>query len=117
MPTARPSSAPRWLALAALLAAAACAREQERRELAAAPRAIGMCASCHGPLGRSPQRGTPHLAAQDEDYLVASMLQYRNGQRPHAAMRAVMGALSEAEIRELARFYATRPACAGEGGG
>lgn len=105
------------LLAASVLAAAACAPEAERHALAEAPRAIGMCASCHGPTGRSALKGTPHIAGQDEEYLVLSMLQYRDGQRPHPAMRAVMGSLSEQEIRELARWYAGQSPCPQGGGG
>ncbi len=100
-----------------LLCAAACARDAEQQALAEAPPSIGMCASCHGPTGRSALRGTPHIAGQDEEYLILSMLQYRDGYRPHPAMRAVMGALSEQEIRELARWYAAQDRCAAEAGG
>lgn len=107
-----------WLtALFALYAAAACAPEQGQGAPNAAPRSVGMCASCHGPTGRSPLKGTPHIGGQDEEYLVVSMIQYREGLRPHAAMRAVMGSLSEEEIRELARWYAAQDRCGGEGGG
>lgn len=58
------------LAASVLAATAACAPEAERHALAEAPRAIGMCASCHGPTGRSALKGTPHIAGQDEEYLV-----------------------------------------------
>jgi cytochrome c553 len=75
------------------------------------PRQLGMCATCHGEDGRSRLRGTPHLNGQDEDYLLASLLQYRDGQRSHAAMRAVVGALSEDDIRIFAAWYARQAPC------
>lgn len=78
------------------------------------PRQLGMCATCHGEDGRSRLRGTPHLDGQDEDYLVASLLQYRSGQRSHAAMRAVVGALSDADIRAFAAWYARQDPCKGD---
>jgi cytochrome c553 len=75
------------------------------------PRQLGMCATCHGEDGRSRIAGTPHLNGQDEAYLVDSMLQYRDGRRSHAAMRAVVGALSEADIRGFAAWYARQSPC------
>lgn len=108
---------PPLLGLLLLLCAAACARDGGQQALAGAPPSLGMCASCHGPTGRSALRGTPHIAGQDEEYLILAMLQYRDGYRPHAAMRAVIGSLSEREIRELARWYAAQDRCAMEAGG
>ncbi len=78
------------------------------------PRQLGMCATCHGEDGRARLRGTPHLNGQDEDYLIASLLQYRDGQRSHAAMRAVVGALSDADIRGFAAWYARQNPSTGD---
>ncbi|HRQ35973.1 MAG TPA: cytochrome c [Chiayiivirga sp.] len=105
----------RSLAALSTLLLAACGEVPGGQEQAGIerPRQLGMCATCHGEDGRSRIRGTPHLHGQDEDYLVASMLQYRDGQRSHGAMRAVVGALSEADIRAFAAWYARHDACNG----
>jgi cytochrome c553 len=82
----------------------------------AAPAKLGLCASCHGIEGRSSIPGYPHLAGQDAAYLRAQLLAYRDGSRPHAQMQAIVGVLSEAEIEEMAAWYASRacqPAAAG----
>lgn len=71
-----------------------------------------MCEACHGADGRSRAAGTPHLAAQDEQYLRDAMLQYRDGRRTHAPMRAIMQAVPEAEVPALAAWYAAQPAAA-----
>lgn len=77
---------------------------------AAAPRPaqLGLCAACHGEDGISRAPGTPHLAGQDEQYLVDALNQYRSGRRDVAAMRAVSGALSAADIAALARWYSAQ---------
>ena len=69
-------------ALAVLLATAATLAP-------ARPPQLGLCASCHTESGCSRTAGTPHLAAQDETYLRQALTAYRNGERSHAAMRAL----------------------------
>lgn len=73
------------------------------------PTQLGLCAACHGENGVSRAVGTPHLAGQDEQYLVDALTQYRSGKRNVAAMRAVSGALSVEDIRTFARWYAAQP--------
>lgn len=72
------------------------------------PGQLGLCAACHGEDGIARVPGTPHLAGQDERYLIDALNQYRSGRRDVAAMRAVSGALSEADIAALARWYAAQ---------
>lgn len=72
------------------------------------PAQLGLCAACHGEDGIARAPGTPHLAGQDEQYLVDALKQYRSGRRDAAAMRAVSGALSEADIAAFARWYAAQ---------
>jgi cytochrome c553 len=74
----------------------------------ARPAQLGLCASCHGEDGRGREPGTPHLAAQDETYLRQALQAYRAGQRKHAAMQAIAGALSQADIAAFARWYAAQ---------
>lgn len=72
------------------------------------PARLGLCASCHGDTGRAPIRGMPHLAGQDLDYLKAALAAYRSGARDVAVMRAALGALTQAELDELAAWYAAQ---------
>lgn len=90
-----------WVPLAALCAGSALAMPPR-------PPQLGLCAACHGENGIARVAGTPHLAAQDEQYLVDALQQYRSGKRDVAAMRAVSGALSVDDIRALARWYAAQ---------
>jgi cytochrome c553 len=75
----------------------------------ARPARLGLCASCHGESGRSLMKGTPHLAGQDLDYLKAALAAYRSGARDVAVMRAAVGALTTAELDELAAWFAAQP--------
>jgi cytochrome c553 len=75
------------------------------------PAQLGLCIACHTDAGRSGPPGTPRLAGQDQTYLQASLLAYRNGDRRHPGMRAIAGALSAADIEALAAWYAAQPAC------
>jgi cytochrome c553 len=76
----------------------------------AKPARLGLCASCHGESGRALMKGTPHLAGQDLDYLKSALAAYRSGARDVAVMRAAVGALSLAELDDLAAWYAAQPA-------
>lgn len=78
------------------------------------PAQLGLCVACHTDDGRAGPPGTPRIAGQDEAYLRASLLAYRSGERRHAGMRAIAGALSPAEIDAFAAWYAAQPACAPE---
>jgi cytochrome c553 len=94
------------------LAAGGCARADDSASAATAavtkPGQLGLCASCHGEDGRARMPATPHLDGQDEAYLVAALTAYRDGTRPHAAMRAIAGSLRDDDIAALARWYAAQ---------
>jgi len=73
------------------------------------PAKLGLCASCHGANGIATLPAHPHLAGQDEAYLRAALRAYRSGARQHAPMQAAIGAISDAELDALARYYASLP--------
>jgi cytochrome c553 len=64
------------------------------------------CASCHGEDGNASGADMPTLAGQDARYFTKAMLAYKNGKRDHAKMYEAVEPLSEADIRNLAAFYA-----------
>lgn len=64
-----------------------------------------MCAGCHGPNGKSIVPSYPHLAGQDESYLVKQLKDFRSGQRPNQIMNSMAAGLSDADIENLASFY------------
>jgi len=67
------------------------------------------CKTCHGLDGRGVAPAIPHLAAQRERYLVASLKEYKDGKRIHAALRDLTANMSEADMRNIAAYYAGQP--------
>ena len=101
VPATAPNVAP---AAAAAPAAAGAGDPQKGRERTQA------CEGCHGIEGwrtaypevyRVPKLGGQHAA-----YLVAALKQYRSGERSHPSMRAIASSLSDADISNLAAYYA-----------
>jgi cytochrome c553 len=65
------------------------------------------CDTCHGVNGVSPTPDqTPSLAGKGERYLLEQLRAFRSGKRKHETMLIMGSKLSEAEMRELARYYA-----------
>jgi cytochrome c553 len=57
--------------------------------------------------GKGAAPGIPNLAGQRESYLVASMKEYLEGKRVHAALRDVAAHMSPADMRNVAAYYAS----------
>jgi len=66
------------------------------------------CAGCHGETGITRIPGMPSLVGLDPKYLVASLNAYRSGQRRHDMMKTLVSALSDADMNNIAFFYATQ---------
>jgi cytochrome c553 len=66
------------------------------------------CGSCHGETGISSMPGMPSLVGLDPKYLVSAVNAYRNGQRRHDLMKALVSGLSEADVANVALYYASQ---------
>jgi len=66
-----------------------------------------MCTPCHGANGLAVAPNTPHLAGQPEPYLVEQLKAYRSGKRAHAVMGVVATPLTDADIADLAAWFAS----------
>ena len=76
-----------------------------------APKAAQTCVACHGIDGIGILPEYPNLAGQYEDYLRVALKAYRSGQRKNAVMAGMAAPLTDADIKELARYYSKqRPA-------
>jgi len=64
------------------------------------------CAACHGVNGKSSIPTNPHLAGQQELYLVKAIKDYRDGKRKDPMMSTMAAKLSDADIADLAAFFA-----------
>jgi cytochrome c553 len=81
------------------------------KAVGAAPKAAQTCVACHGAEGVGILPEYPNLAGQHADYLENSLRGYRSGQRKNAVMAGMAAPLTDADIRELARYYSSqRPA-------
>ena len=67
------------------------------------------CKACHGLDGRGVAPGIPHLAAQREHFLLASLYEYKDGRRSHAALKGMAEHMSDADLRNVATYYASQP--------
>lgn len=89
----------------------------EKKEAAVAPAdmaagkavAEAQCVGCHDLNGRGKAPGIPNLAPQTERYLVASLQAYKEGTRIHAALHDLISELTDAQIRNVAGYFAGLP--------
>jgi len=67
------------------------------------------CKSCHGLDGKGAGPAIPHLAAQRERYLAAALKEYKDGKRHHSGLRDLATKMTDADIRNIAAYYASQP--------
>jgi cytochrome c553 len=75
------------------------------------PASAQVCVACHGNdgVGITPQY--PTLSGQHESYIVRALTDYKKGGRRNAIMAGFAAQLTDADIRQLAAYYAAqRPA-------
>ena len=63
------------------------------------------CTACHGQNGISVNAAWPTLAGQYEDYLLNSLMQYRDGTRGDPVMTAQAALIAEEDVALLARYF------------
>lgn len=66
------------------------------------------CAACHGTNGNSVS-GTPVLAGLNRGYFVTQMQAFRSAGLPSTVMHRHAKGLTEAEIEQLADYFAAQP--------
>ncbi len=66
-----------------------------------------MCAACHGVSGIGTMPDTPNLAGQPSTYLAEQLKQFRSGKRSHEVMNLIAKPLTDADIAELADWFAS----------
>ena len=76
-------------------------------DVAAGKAKSAMCAGCHGANGISVVPTYPNLAGQKKDYLVLTLKGFRDGSRVNATMNPMAKPLSDADIENLAAYYAS----------
>ncbi|HEV3350604.1 MAG TPA: c-type cytochrome [Methylomirabilota bacterium] len=94
------------VAAACLLLAAAAA---PAADLEAGRRKAQVCAGCHGPDGNATIPGTPSLAGQPVYFTHWQLIKYRDGRRKDPQMSPLAEKLDDADMADLAAFYAAQP--------
>ena len=67
-----------------------------------------LCATCHGADGNSEQSVNPKIAGQKFNYIVKQLQDYKSGARANATMAAMVAALSDEDIMDLAAWYSSQ---------
>lgn len=97
---------PVWLAIAGMLVAG--------HALAAGPTAAALvndrCSTCHGLDGNATSPIFPSLAAQNQDYLVKQLKDFKSKRRASEIMAPQVADLSDESIAALATFFSNKSA-------
>lgn len=88
------------------VAVAGAAGAVQAGDAAAGKAKANTCVACHGANGVSNNPMYPNLAGQKEQYLAKQMKEFRDGKRQDPVMSAMAKPLSDADIANLAAYYA-----------
>lgn len=101
-------------ALAATLSTAALASEPVKTakpDLAAGEaKATQVCVACHAVDGSRGAPSFPILQGQHPEYLVKQLTEFKSGKRKNAVMLGFASGLSDADMRNVAAFFASKKA-------
>ena len=102
------TSLARVLAAATLCAATGPALAQDAAALRVSALAA-TCANCHGTLGRAVEgAAVPGLAGMPAVYLVEQLKAFKAGTRPATVMHQLAKGFSEAQVEQLAAYFAAQ---------
>lgn len=79
-------------------------------DAAAGKTKAAVCAACHGANGKATMPNYPHLAGQNEAYLVSALKAYRSKERQggmSALMQAQAANLTDDDINNLAAYFSS----------
>jgi cytochrome c553 len=65
------------------------------------------CLPCHSLDGKGAAPGIPTLAGEPQQYLIASLAEYKDGKRVHGALRNIAGNLKDADTRNVTGYFAS----------
>lgn len=66
-----------------------------------------VCVACHGIAGKASVPVYPHLAGQQEAYLLKQLKAFKDGSRKEPLMVPFMAPLTDADMENLAAYYAS----------
>ena len=67
-----------------------------------------VCSACHGADGTSVNPQWPNLKGQKEEYLIKQIKAFRDGTRKDPTMAPMVAGLTDADIANLAAYYASQ---------
>ena len=70
--------------------------------------ATQVCAACHAADGTRGSPANPIIAGQHADYLAKQLAEFKEGKRQNPVMQGMAKPLSEADIKNVAAFYASK---------
>ncbi len=76
-------------------------------DIAAGKAKAATCVGCHGMKGISNAPNYPNLAGQKEKYLIIAINSYRSGSRNDPTMKAMVAALNDDDVSNLAAYFAS----------
>jgi cytochrome c553 len=89
--------------------AATPAPKAEKPDLAKGEAIVGgVCAACHMADGNSSTPVNPKLAQQHPEYIIKQLQEYKSGKRANAVMMGFASQLSDADMRNVAYFLASK---------
>lgn len=100
-------------AFAALAGGAALAAEPAaaaKPDLAKGQAASAACQACHLADGNRGAPANPILQGQHPEYLVKQLMEFKSGKRKNAVMTGMAAPLSDADMKNIAAFYASKQA-------
>jgi cytochrome c553 len=105
------------LLLAASVTTASFAAEGEAKPVAVKPdlakgqaTSTNVCAACHRNDGSRGSPANPILQGQHPEYLVKQLSEFKSGKRANAIMSGMAATLTEADMKNVAAFYAGKTA-------
>ena len=76
-------------------------------DIAAGKAKSATCAACHGANGKSVIPRYPHLAGQQEQYLLKQLKDFKSKKRNDPVMSAMAIPLSDTDMANIAAYYAS----------
>jgi cytochrome c553 len=98
------------LAFASAASAAAESAASAPEPAKGAALSTAVCAACHTNDGSRGSAANPILQGQHPDYIVKQLTEFKAGLRDNPIMRAMAAPLSEADMKNVAAFYAGKQA-------
>ena len=91
--------------------AANAAPQAEKPDLAKGEAIVGgVCAACHMADGNSTTPVNPKLSQQHPEYTIKQLQEFKSGKRANAVMMGFASQLSDADMRNVAYFLASKTA-------